>query len=107
MSLYWGAKERLGKKALAMLIFSLYFCNQDKNQKGNPFALLFYKRANNYLDNNKNQPHNCLFFYVGGIPKWLTGADCKSAGLGLRRFESYSHHHFYWLRVILAGVAQW
>jgi hypothetical protein len=28
----------------------------------------------------------------GGVPKWLNGADCKSAGYGLRRFESYPHH---------------
>ena len=30
---------------------------------------------------------------LGGVPKWLNGADCKSAGYGLRRFESYPHHH--------------
>ena len=30
---------------------------------------------------------------VGGILKWPTRADCKSAGLRLRRFESFSHHH--------------
>ena len=28
----------------------------------------------------------------GGVPKWPTGADCKSAGLRLRRFESFPHH---------------
>jgi hypothetical protein len=28
----------------------------------------------------------------GGMPEWLKGADCKSAGVRLRRFESYSHH---------------
>ena len=28
----------------------------------------------------------------GGVPKWPTGADCKSAGLCLRRFESFPHH---------------
>src|SRR5205823_3188607 len=30
----------------------------------------------------------------GRIPKWPTGADCKSAGLRLRWFESSSYHHF-------------
>ncbi len=29
----------------------------------------------------------------GRIPKWPTGADCKSAGLCLRWFESSSYHH--------------
>ena len=26
------------------------------------------------------------------MPEWLKGADCKSAGSGLRGFESLSHH---------------
>ncbi len=29
---------------------------------------------------------------LGGVPEWLKGADCKSAGERLRRFESYPHH---------------
>jgi hypothetical protein len=29
---------------------------------------------------------------MGGVPEWLKGADCKSAGECLRRFESYPHH---------------
>jgi hypothetical protein len=29
---------------------------------------------------------------LGEIPKWPTGADCKSAGVCLRRFESCSPH---------------
>ncbi len=28
------------------------------------------------------------------MPEWLKGADCKSAGLRLRWFESSSAHHF-------------
>ena len=28
----------------------------------------------------------------GGVPKRLTGTDCKSVGSGLRRFESFPHH---------------
>src|ERR1700734_1170322 len=31
--------------------------------------------------------------FRGGVPKRPTGADCKSAGLRLRRFESYPLHH--------------
>jgi hypothetical protein len=30
----------------------------------------------------------------GEVPEWLKGADCKSAGSGLRWFESTPHHHF-------------
>ena len=29
---------------------------------------------------------------TGGVPKRPTGADCKSAGSRLRRFESFPHH---------------
>src|SRR5687767_2074103 len=32
-------------------------------------------------------------FFLGGVPKRPTGADCKSAGLRLRRFESFPLHH--------------
>ena len=31
----------------------------------------------------------------GEVPEWLKGADCKSAGYGLRGFESLSHHQFF------------
>jgi hypothetical protein len=32
---------------------------------------------------------------VGSVPKRPKGADCKSAGLCLRRFESFpAHNHF-------------
>src|SRR5206468_5299815 len=37
----------------------------------------------------------------GGVPEWPKGADCKSAGDSLRRFESFPHHSFE-----RAGVAQ-
>src|SRR5512139_1624083 len=30
----------------------------------------------------------------GGVPKRPTGADCKSAGLCLRRFESFPLHQY-------------
>lgn len=45
---------------------------------------------------------------LGGIPKWPTGADCKSAGIRLRRFESFSHHSSCWiagLKLLLTKVA--
>ena len=29
----------------------------------------------------------------GEVPEWPNGADCKSAGLCLRRFESFPLHH--------------
>ena len=34
----------------------------------------------------------CFILY-GGVPEWPKGADCKSAGVRLRRFESFSLHH--------------
>src|SRR5512146_30555 len=35
----------------------------------------------------------CAFTTLHGqIPKWTNGTDCKSVGLRLRRFESYSGH---------------
>ena len=33
------------------------------------------------------------------MPEWLKGADCKSASVSLRWFESISTHHFYGQRV--------
>ena len=58
---------------------------------------------------------------AGEVPEWTKGADCKSAGLCLRRFESFPLHHplaevggengVYWLEVGVcgasAGVVQW
>ena len=48
------------------------------------------------------------------MPEWLKGADCNSAAISLRRFESFSLHHQYlvvlmgWLGKMefWAGVAQ-
>src|SRR5271156_437361 len=47
--------------------------------------------------------------FCGGVPKRPTGADCKSAGLCLRRFESYPLHQLWeeWVRSVplaLSGV---
>ena len=44
-----------------------------------------------------------LLINVGQIPEWPNGADCKSAGLRLRWFESIFAHT---LRVKFAEVAQ-
>ena len=35
------------------------------------------------------------FSGFGRLPKWPTGADCKSAGSRLLWFESRTYHHFY------------
>ena len=35
--------------------------------------------------------------HLGRVPKWTKGADCKSAGVRLQRFES-SHAHFLRMR---------
>src|SRR5580658_564075 len=32
--------------------------------------------------------------WCGGVSRVAKGADCKSAGLRLRRFESYLPHHY-------------
>ena len=40
--------------------------------------------------------------WLGGrIPKWPTGADCKSAGSRLRWFESSSYHHLFVVPVFI------
>src|SRR5437870_13922488 len=42
----------------------------------------------------------------GRLPKWPTGADCKSAGLRLRWFESITYHHPIFQRRN-SGSGQW
>jgi hypothetical protein len=37
------------------------------------------------------------------VPEWPKGADCKSAGVSLRWFESIPRHHY---NFVSAGVAQ-
>ena len=48
--------------------------------------------------------------FLGEMPEWLKGTDCKSVGLRLRRFESYSLHQMpHWscgMFTVRAGVAQ-
>jgi hypothetical protein len=36
------------------------------------------------------------------MAEWSKAADCKSAGVRLRRFEPYSHHHLYIMKADLA-----
>ena len=47
----------------------------------------------------------------GGVAEWLKAADCKSADVRLRRFESYPLHHVVaasqGAERSYAGVAQW
>jgi hypothetical protein len=38
-------------------------------------------------------PARYMVGLAGRLPKWPTGADCKSAGLRLRWFESITYHH--------------
>ncbi len=38
----------------------------------------------------------------GGVPEWLKGADCKSAGVRLRWFESNPLHQPYMLTNLLS-----
>ena len=47
--------------------------------------------------------------FLGEVPKWTKGADCKSAGFGLQRFESSPLQRFSFLSkkwMARAGVAQ-
>ena len=37
-------------------------------------------------------PKNANIYLFAGIAKWSNASDCKSAGFGLRRFDSYSQH---------------
>src|ERR1700733_6062783 len=45
------------------------------------------------IDRPGSGNQNTRLVFRGGVPKRPTGADCKSAGLRLRRFESYPLHH--------------
>ena len=37
---------------------------------------------------------------IGGVAEWLKAADCKSARVSVRRFESYPHHHTLNLKIL-------
>ena len=45
------------------------------------------------IDTPDPRNQNTRLVFPGGVPKRPTGADCKSAGLRLRRFESFPLHH--------------
>ena len=40
-----------------------------------------------------DRPVHCITYEDGGLPEWLKGADCKSAGVSLRWFKSNILHH--------------
>ncbi len=48
--------------------------------------------------------------HYGEVPEWLKGADCKSADLCLRGFETHPHQFLFFLNVVawlpLTVVAQ-
>ena len=50
------------------------------------------KTRANRIDTPRRGNENTRLVFRGGVPKRPTGADCKSAGLRLRRFESYPLH---------------
>lgn len=91
------ALERRGFAGVAQLVEQL-ICNQQVEGSSPPAG----SRA--------GESGGSSFFYCcgnGEIPKRSTGADCKSVGFRLRRFESCSPH---WIGVFkatkAAGVAQ-
>src|SRR4051812_49959686 len=51
------------------------------------------KSRANPVDTRGGGNENTRLVFPGGVPKRPTGADCKSAGLRLRRFESFPLHH--------------
>ncbi len=48
---------------------------------------------------------NVHYIPHGEVPEWLKGADCKSAGYGLRGFESLSHQSFFPLDARVQGLS--
>ena len=77
-------------------------CNQAVGVRFSPSALARQWRQLRF-------GRRCGVRRCGGVPEWPTGADCKSAGSRLRRFESFPHHvdagaGCEWASV--AGVAQ-
>src|SRR5262249_55972984 len=61
------------------------------------------KRAPKCIDTLRGRNQNTRLVFPGGVPKRSTGTDCKSVGFGLRRFESFPHHH--WLGRVLEPKA--
>ena len=41
---------------------------------------------------------------IGGVAEWLKAADCKSARVSVRRFESYPHHQVFNLKQKMRGL---
>ena len=66
-----------------------------RSEAGHPVTIpvQLARRAPNRIDTLRPRNQNTRLVFPGGVPKRSTGADCKSAGLRLRRFESFPHHH--------------
>ena len=54
-----------------------------------PFQLTDFDYLYVFAANNKHFLIKCKGIKIPEVPKWPTGADCKSAGFSLRRFESF------------------
>ena len=67
---------------------------QDQGPPPAPPPALAITRANDALTLRGVEIRIRGSFFLGGVPKRPTGADCKSAGLRLRRFESFPLHQF-------------
>ena len=84
-------KNRVSGAGVAQLVEQL-ICNQQV-AGSSPIAsskvgeLEWGKVAEKDLDTRINRN-------FGGVPEWLKGADCKSAAVSLRRFESFPLHQF-------------
>ena len=81
MPVYKGLNETF----ICTLIFYLFFLfKQFENlRKGYNFAT---------PKSEENAFHGCVEMLLGGVPERPNGADCKSAGVCLRWFESIRPH---------------
>ena len=106
------AFPRLRAAGVAQLVEHL-ICNEVVGGSS-PFASSFVRRSRQASRPERpgrssdspagRHPHRGCW-RCGGMPERPKGADCKSAGVRLRRFESFSLHHFN-RPVRRAGIAQ-
>ena len=61
-------------------------------ESGTKIARAAPSEGGSWIDTARPADENTRLSVRGGVPKRPTGADCKSAGLCLRRFESYPLH---------------
>ena len=57
-----------------------------------PAAQALVSVPSEFVDNGRTMA--IMRAFGGGVPEWLKGADCKSAGVRLRWFESNPLHHY-------------